>query len=201
MKLQNICGLKFGRLKVISQTGTECFCKCSCGNTRWVDFYKLTSGHTKSCGCLKIDTLVGNVKKHGGRKTRLYGIWVKMRSRCSNPMDGAFCDYGGRGISVCEKWAKSFSEFREWAYHSGYTENLTIDRIDVNGNYEPDNCRWATRKEQSRNRRNNRWLEVNGETYLLEDWAKIVGIDKRTILQRLKRGWSVEKSIMTEVRT
>lgn len=143
--------------------------------------------------------------KHGGRpkgkKTRLYNIWLHMRERCHNPNFVHFDNYGDRGISVCEEWDESYEAFREWALSNGYKDNLTLERKDNDGDYCPDNCKWATPKEQANNRRSNRLLSFNGETHNIEGWCKITGLPRHIVDNRLRRGWSVEKTLSTPVLT
>lgn len=134
--------------------------------------------------------------KHGGYGSRLYEVWRTMKKRCNNPKNSQYHLYGGRGITVCEEWQK-FEPFYEWAMSNGYRDDLTIDRIDSNGNYEPLNCRWATWKEQQNNRRNNHLITYNGETKTLKQWSEKIGISWFTLYERLKRGWSVEKVLST----
>lgn len=134
-------------------------CICLCGNTTVVDAGALTSGKTKSCGCLRQENLSRGHVIHGGRKDRLYKVYYNMRNRCLNQNSSDYKYYGGRGISICSEWSDSYAVFKEWAYKNGYDENApkgkcTIDRIDVNGNYEPSNCRWVSMSVQSKNRRN-----------------------------------------------
>jgi len=167
-------------------------CICTCGNKKIVQGYDLTSGHTKSCGCLrKIDGKEPRYR-HGKVHTRLYRIWGNMKSRCDNPNSKYYKDYGGRGISYCKEWA-DFVLFEEWALTNGYKDNLTIDRINNNGNYEPSNCRWIDIKSQQRNRRSNHLLTFNGETHCINEWAEILGVSRETIKNRLGYGWDVEK--------
>lgn len=136
--------------------------------------------------------------KHGGTGTRLYSCWATMKYRCHNTNAQGYKRYGGRGINVCDEWANSFLQFKEWALNNGYADNLTIDRIDNNKGYSPENCRWATAKEQGRNRGDNRLLTLNGETKTLIEWAEIAGIGVATLHSRLfKHGWSLEKSLTT----
>ena len=120
-----------------------------------------------------------------------------MKTRCNNPNVLEYKDYGGRGITVCDEWQHSYETFRDWARLNGYMDDLTIDRIDVNGNYEPSNCRWSTRKEQANNRRSNKLITFNGETHNIQEWSDIVGVNDITLRNRLyKYGWSVEKAVI-----
>ena len=135
-------------------------------------------------------------EKHGGYGTRLYRIWSHMKARCLDPNNVAFNYYGGRGISVCDSWKNSFTEFSNWAKSNGYSSDLTIDRIDVNGNYEPSNCRWASRKEQNRNTRKNIMLTFRGETMCMEDLANKYGITHVKLKWRLEHGWSLEDALL-----
>ena len=129
--------------------------------------------------------------------TRLRGVWANMIQRCHNPNNRQYSNYGGRGITVCESWRDDYSHFKEWALKSGYAQGLTIDRIDNNDGYSPQNCRWATYKEQSRNKRSNRNITFNGETKCLREWSETVGISVPTISRRLQDGWSIEATLTT----
>lgn len=140
-------------------------------------------------------------RRHGGRETRLYTIWIGMRERCYTPSARNYSRYGGKGVTVCAEWLTEFAAFRDWALANGYQSELSIDRIDPTGNYEPENCRWATAKEQQRNKTNNRHITAFGETKVLSEWAE----DERctvslpTLTGRLNRGWSAERAVSTPV--
>lgn len=136
---------------------------------------------------------------HHETKTRLHKIWESMHSRCENPNHKHYANYGGRGIRVCDKW-NEYVPFRDWAIKAGYNDNLTLDRIEVNGNYEPSNCRWATIREQQNNKRSNRLVQFNGVSHTISEWSGIVGIKKTTIKERLNAGWTIEKVLTEPVR-
>lgn len=137
---------------------------------------------------------------HGECRTRLYHIWNSMKQRCTNPNAVSYKYYGAKGVSVCHEW-ESFSGFRDWALSNGYKENLTIDRIKNTGNYEPSNCRWSTNKAQQNNTSYNKLLTYCGETYNITQWAEIKGIPRTTLYNRVRRNWSVERTLTTPKRT
>lgn len=193
----NAEGMRFGRLiaekRFVKERklkngkcGNRTFyhCKCDCGNFVDVEAYHLIHGHTKSCGCYKIEATKKANTTHGETNTRLYRIWAAMRRRCYYSKDIGYKDYGGRGIKVCEPWRKSYELFRDWALNNGYTEKLTLDRIDVNGDYYPENCRFITLTEQCRNRRITIMVEYNGERKSLIEFAKEYNIKYRTLYDR-----------------
>jgi hypothetical protein len=127
--------------------------------------------------------------------TRLYKTWGNMKSRCYRKKDISYPNYGGRGIVVCDEWRDSFEAFRDWALSHGYRDDLTLDRIDLNGNYEPENCRWQTYKQQANNRRSNKYLECDGKRLTYSEWADLYGITERTISRRIAAGWDAERAI------
>lgn len=156
-KLIDLTGKKYGRLTVIERSGvrggqSSWLCKCECGNKKVVIGKNLRRGLTTSCGCYHNELLSVRNTTHGLSKTRIYRIWRDMKNRCFYSKDKHFKDYGGRGITICDEWKNSFESFYKWSDANGYSEKLTIDRIDNDGNYEPSNCRWITMKEQCQNR-------------------------------------------------
>lgn len=173
-------------------------CRCSCGNVKIVRGSGLRMKTTTSCGCYQKEVAIAVNTSHGMRQNEEYQAWNHMRQRCSNPKDGRYSDYGGRGISVCPEWS-SFEQFyadmgpRPSAKHS-------IDRIDNNGNYCKENCRWATKKEQNTNQRSNVWLTHNDKTLVLSEWAEKLGIPYKTLHRRISRGWSVDRALTQSVK-
>ena len=202
-KCIDLTGQKFGKLAVIQRIGSKdrkavWRCRCDCENIVDVVGKDLRNGHTKSCGCLRVEQTSKVHRTHGKSKSRLFSIWQAMLKRCYRNNNKDYKRYGGRGITVCEEWLK-FEPFNDWAVANGYKEGLTIDRIDTNGNYEPSNCRWATIKEQCNNRTNNSFITYNGKTQTITQWADELGINYRTLVGRVKRlHWSVEKAFTTK---
>lgn len=138
--------------------------------------------------------------KHGATKTRLFKIWECMKERCYREKHKYFSDYGGRGIAVCDEWKRSFSAFQDWAIQNGYHDSLSIDRKDVNGDYSPENCRWVTMKAQQNNKRTNHLVCLDGVSHTITEWADILGLNKTTIKERLRSGWSDEDALTKPVR-
>lgn len=208
-KVIDLTGQRFGRLvvekrgktKVRKNGGTIVYwiCHCDCGNIVEVVGGDLKRGCTQSCGCLAREAARKRLTKHGMAGTRLYETWQGMKDRCYKEQDCAFKYYGKNGIKICDEW-QEFEPFYKWAIANGYSDDLTIDRIDVNGNYEPSNCRWATRKEQANNKTTNRHISFEGETKTLKQWSETLGISHQTISSRLKRGWSIDLALNTPVR-
>ena len=197
-------GKKFGMLTVISPAyhNKKWFynCKCDCGNEKIVDRNSLKYKHTISCGCYAKTHFGKDNVIHGMTRTRIFRIWCGMKSRCYNENSKKYPNYGARGIIICDDWKNDFMAFYKWATNNGYSDNLSIDRIDVNGNYEPSNCRWSTNKEQANNRTTNKFITYNGETKTILEWADITGVNYYALIRRLKSGWSIEKAFNTPSR-
>ena len=212
-KKQYYIGKKFGRLTVIErienyidENGSPHSmwkCKCECGNVVSVRGTFLKSGSVRSCGCLGAETLKEMLTVHGDSKTRLYKIWAGIKERCYNANNKCYKEYGGRGILMCDEWKNDYVIFKEWAYANGYYEDVnkepcSIDRIDNNGNYCPNNCRWVNRKVQQNNTRHNHYIEYNNETHTIAEWADIYKIDYKQFYNRLKcRKWDFEETLNT----
>lgn len=197
-RIHDLTGQRFGLLTVIGLKDTETrktywVCQCECGNVKTVRSDSLLSGAIKSCGCLKkAQDKVNLVKNHKHKMsgTRIYLEWQGMKGRCCNPHDPRYERWGGRGITVCDEWKNSFEAFYEWAVANGYHDDLTIDRIDNDGNYGPDNCRWATPREQSRNRSSNIKITIGNSTRTFAEWCEIFLVDyKKTLVRYHKNGF------------
>jgi hypothetical protein len=192
-KFTDITSKKFNKLTVISRAENRgihpaWLCKCECGNLVEVTATNLKTGNTKSCGCHKVELST----IHGKHGHPLYKAWQGMHQRCKNKTNREFHLYGGRGISVCERW-DSFANFLNDVGER--PSGMSLDRIDTNGNYEPDNCRWASWTQQNRNRRNNRFLSARNLTLTVVEWAEMTGTKYATIMNRLKSGWTDEQAI------
>ena len=205
-KLIDITGQRFGRLLVVERAeslprGAAWMCKCDCGAYIKVAASKLRNAHTRSCGCLVTDTIGSLNKTYGMSKSRLHYIWGNMKSRCYNPNNAHYVDYGGRGITICDVWRNDFTAFVDWAYGSGYAADLSIDRVNNDGNYEPGNCRWATAKEQANNRRSSKLHLFRGEEKSISEWGRIYGQNAHTVLYRIRHGWSLEDALTRQSRS
>lgn len=176
-------------------------CICDCGNTTTVMASNLLRGNSRSCGCKNREELIALSTTHNQRHTRLYGVWTNIKSRCYNANSTSYSKYGARGISMCDDWKDSFEKFSEWAYANGYDDSAargecTIDRIDVNGDYCPENCHFVNAQSQANNRRNTLSLTVHGETHTLAEWAEIRNIDYHTLYARIiKLNWTPERAL------
>lgn len=193
--VKDLTGQKFGMLTVIgiapdSKGKTYWICQCDCGNVKAVRSDSLQTGAIKSCGCLKkrqdqINLTANHSHKMSG--TRIYNIWQGMKRRCNNPHDARYFRYGGRGIKLCTQWENSFESFFAWAIENGYREDLTIDRIDNDLGYSPENCRWVCEKEQCNNRSTNIKITIGNATKTLTEWCEIFNLDSKKIMARYNR--------------
>lgn len=196
---KDLIGRKYNRLLVLKRVENRgdrpCWeCVCDCGKNCVVKSKSLVSGDTKSCGCLRKEVTAGNGKKHGLSRTRTYCTWHKMIDRCLNSSSRSYKHYGGRGIKVCDHWL-SLENF--YADMGERPEKTSIDRIDVNGDYCPENCRWANPREQGRNRRNNILVEFKGQTLCMKDLCASFGFSYDTIKYRINKGMSLEQALTT----
>ena len=214
-KFVDLTGQKFNKLTVISRVEsrrqpsgklvTYWKCKCECGKTTEVKACDLKNGHTVSCGCSHIQqakqqakTMSKNNILHGKSNTRLYHIYNGMFNRCYKEKHKFYKNYGGRGIKICDEWLNNFMTFYNWAINNDYQDNLTIDRINNDGNYEPNNCRWQTIKEQANNRRTNQMYEYKGKKQSLKEICNELHLNYTTIWKRIKKGMSLEEAIKFE---
>ena len=201
-KAIDITGERFGRLTAVKRIGKDkrnnalWLCKCDCGNEVVRATAELKKRNNHSCGCLAkehLDDMANANTTHGMSGSRLYGCYKGMMSRCYRPKDIHYNAYGKRGITVCKEWKNKPKAFIEWALANGYSDDLTIERIDVNGNYEPSNCTWIPMIEQYDNKRQNVMIEWNGERHNATYWARKFGISAQKIRWRYKHGWSIER--------
>lgn len=196
-KLRNdLTGMKFGYLTALHRSNdkgngkkpvVKWVCECKCGKIISVKSDALLSGHTVSCGCKKIT----HHESYGKRKTRLYNIWKCMRQRCMNPNNPNYLHYGGKGVMICDEWM-DYAKFKRWAEENGYSEDLSIDRINVDGNYSPSNCRWADGKTQANNTTRNRFLLFHGEYLTMSEIADKLNVSYSTIQHRVDRQQPLE---------
>ena len=189
----DLTGKRFGRWTVIKKSRKDghiqmYLCKCDCGNIAEVAQSNLTRGKSTSCGCLQKEQARDRFTTHGKRNTRLYTIYANMKARCYNEKNSRYNSYGGRGIKICDEWLDDFQNFYDWSVLNGYKDGLTIDRIDVNGNYEPSNCRWATLEEQINNQRKTICVEICGLKKSLKQWTEFMGWNYGKYSARKRRG-------------
>jgi hypothetical protein len=210
-KFIDLTGQRFGRLEVKGKSHKNkkgqwlWFCHCDCGNDTIVIGTNLYYGFSQSCGCFQREEVKERMTKHGFSKTPIEQVRNSMMKRCYNPKNAQYKDYGGRGITVCEEWRTNPVSFYIWAIQTGYdntrhnnTRNkFSLDRINNDGPYSPDNCRWATRTEQGRNKRSNHLITYNGEAKTMKEWSEITGVSYSTLRSRKNSGWSDEKTIAT----
>ncbi len=205
-KHHDLTGNRYGRLVAVEHKGyrrgaTYWLFACDCGNRKEIAAPGVKSGAVRSCGCLHFERCSSglNQLKHGDAKkgavTRLHSIWRGMLKRAGNGYQSADTRYRDRGIGVCEEWS-TYPPFKAWSELNGYADGLTIDRINNDDSYSPENCRWTTKKEQARNRRSSRILTANGKSQTIAAWSEESGLGASTIHTRLRRGWTLEKALL-----
>lgn len=221
--MKNLLGQKFGRLTVIAlakchtrKSGRKDVmweCECECGNRTAVRATSLLGGHTQSCGCLWQEAIRDRYLTHGMNDTRLHKVWRGMKTRCYNPNADSYKNYGGRGITICDEWLgeNGFQNFYDWAMANGYNPEAkrgecTIDRIDNDRGYSPDNCRWVSMVTQIKNQRKpikkgrtTIYYEIDGETHSISEWCKIYDLQYMTVYNRIRRGWNYRTALQTQV--
>lgn len=210
----DLTGLRFGRVVAIKRVKEEFYpcgkhatlwlCKCDCGTEFMALRGNLVSGHTGSCGCLRNEKISQGAKTHGKSDTKTYKAWVHIKDRCYRVTDKEFKDYGGRGITVCDRWKNSFENFYDDVSKLPYfgERGRSLDRIDNEGNYEPNNVRWATREEQANNKRSNKSITYDGKVQTLKRWSDELNLPYKLLWSRLyKLHWSIEQAFTTPVQT
>lgn len=192
---------RFGMLVVLKRVEntpkgkSRWLCKCDCGTKKIITGNALQWGNTTSCGCNKYKKIGFHHRTHGYSGTRLHRIWKNIKVRCYYKGHKEYCNYGGRGITVCSEWRNDSSAFINWALTHGYSDKLTLDRYNNNGNYEPSNCHWVTMKEQSNNKRNSYYITIDNETHTLTEWCEIYNVSYNMIRRRLEKGWDLLTAI------
>lgn len=212
-KIEVTEGQKYGKLTIIKEVSPigskrRILCKCDCGNIKEYSMDRVIHGRTQSCGCLRNEMFLIHRNNNGtsvypkkATASKLYKIWNAMKCRCYTVSSGAYFKYGAKGIRMCDEWKNDFMAFYNWALANGYSDELTIDRIDYRGNYEPSNCRWADIRTQANNKSNVRKYEYNGELHTMTEWSEIMNINYGALWERLNvLGWSIEKALTTPVR-
>lgn len=197
-KLLDLTGETINGIYVIEREGLKngkaaWKCKCHCGKLFSVRGVDLKHGRIKSCGCNISKSTIKRSTKHGDYGTRIYTTWKGIKARCFNKNEKAYKHYGARGIDMYEEWKNDYLAFKQWAYDNGYDDTLTIDRIDVNGNYEPNNCRWVTQKEQNNNTRRTIKITVNGVTKSLKEWCCYLNLNYNTIYRKYRLNENIEE--------
>lgn len=206
---EELIGKKIGRLTVLSVSKPYIWhgkifdyfmrCRCDCGKEVDVRRCRLTVHNpTNSCGCIQTEILIARNSRHSLSNTVLYSRYLKIKNRCYNPNCKSYKNYGGRGIRMCDEWFKSFETFYKWAINNGFRKELTIDRIDNDGDYSPGNCRWVTTKVQNYNKRSNRFYTYNGKTLSIIQWGHELGGGQNLVKDRIdKLGWDIERALST----
>ena len=198
-KSLKIDGVKFCRLLVLNRVENDkkgdsrWLCRCDCGKTTIVRGYHLTGGNIKSCGCIRKELNANRPGVHHKTGTKLYKIWAGIKQRCFNSKHKNNNRYKGRGITMCDEWKNNFTSFYNWAISNGYKKGLTVERINNDGNYEPSNCKWATRSEQANNTSRNHFIFFNGEKHTISQWSKKLGISYSALAERIRKNLPIER--------
>lgn len=201
-RTKDLAGQRFGRLVALGFVGTDngrkakWLCKCDCGPFIVTLGESLTKGRTVSCGCFRREKTIEKNFRHGLSNSPEYITWNGIKARCENPNEAAYANYGGRGVRMCARWRHNFGKFLDDMGPKPGPE-YSIERIDNNGNYEPDNCKWATRQEQNDNSRHNHLVEFQGQTRTMSQWSRLIGVNVGTLFNRLRTGWSIEDALTT----
>lgn len=199
-KFIDMTGLRYGLLTVLHRGGAQgkgqvaWRCVCDCGNEALVRGDQLRSGHTRSCGCIRLEAVRAAVQTHGMSRTRMHIIWLQMKRRCHSPSSKNYAMYGARGIEVCERWRDSFQTFYDDMGEPPSAKH-TLDRKDNNGHYSPENCRWATRAEQMRNTRATRFIDIDGDVRTLTEWRRHFNVPTGTFYKRVARGMTPQEAL------
>lgn len=214
-KVHDLTGQRFGRLLVVERNGSNnngramWKCKCDCGSEVTILGSMLLNNKAMSCGCLRREiakeTMTKASTKHGGKHDRLYNIWAGMKKRCYSSSNKSYYNYGARGITVCDEWLHDYQAFKDWAYANGYKDSAdkyecTLDRVNSNGNYSPDNCRWVNALQQANNRRDNVTIRLGDEIHTIPEWSRITGISISALRGRVSSCWSAERILSEPVR-
>lgn len=207
MKILDIKGKRFGKLVALERVKNvgkkvSWRCLCDCGKETNVLTTNLTTNRIKSCGCLKNQKLIERSTTHNQRHTKLYEVWKTMKQRCSNSNNKGYHNYGGRGINVCDEWKDNYQAFYEWSINNGYKEGLSIDRINNDGNYEPNNCRWVDKFIQNNNTRKNKLFTINGISKTIHQWSREYNVPVSRTRQRVYiQKWDIVKALTTPVKS
>ena len=206
MKNYDISGKTFGNWEVLCKDiprpgcrNSFWICRCVCGTVRSVNRSTLVSGRSSSCGCVQSENRKGINRTHGMSKSRLYHEWASMKRRCSNPKDKSACSYFGKGITVCEEWISDFTAFRDWALSNGYADDLTLDRIDNNAGYSPNNCRWVSNADQQQNKTTTVYIDYAGKRWCLRTLCEHIGFPYKLAHRRYTRAVKAGKVVSADL--
>lgn len=201
VKVNDLTNQRFGKLTVLERRGSDqkgqalWLVHCDCGNEKVVRGHDLSQGKTQSCGCSRIKSCI--FYQHGLSKTKLHGLWRNIKGRCNNPNNPSYRFYGGRGVKMCDEWEDDFVSFYTWSLENGFKEGLQIDRVDVDGDYSPENCRWVDKITQANNTRRNIYVTIGDETKTLAQWCRLLGVNYNSVQTRTYKGWDPVLALTT----